>query len=242
MKLTIDRKPLLNTLKSLKSLASKGKDPRFVDVVVLKAEEHGLIVCAGTGAEFVSAAIEAVVEKEGSCTLTFKLYDLLKAVRDDVIQLTSNENTLKVTSESGLKSNLTLTDKFIPVDELQQILAVGIEAHIQIYTEALINLAELSSVFTPTAATIRWMEVSKDDQGVYGYIRGSEYGTLERLPIEGEGDNYNFVLRPDHLTPILAFCGETVRISAIKDSSGIYMLTDPDNPDWWAAVRKVSKK
>lgn len=240
MRLTTDRKILVNTLKVLKALCAKGTDPRFTDLIVLNAQTDGLRLYASTGFDFVSVLLEAEVQEEGTCSVSFKFYDLLKAVKDEQAKLSYRDSFI-VSTKSGLKATLTTVDKIIPTEALGKVLEQGIEASVVVETNSIINLAEISNVFSPVT-NIRWVDVVCNDNEVYGTVQGSDYGVLERLPMEGQGDNYEFTFRPDHVAPILAFCGERVRLSAINNSNGIYLLQDPDDDSWWAAVRQVDKQ
>lgn len=238
MKITINRKNLVNTLKALKTLSNKGTDERFLDVVSLIATVDGLRVTATTGSAFVSVLLEAQIKEEGVCHSSLsKLHDLLKAVKDEEATLIFSK-VLSVSTASGLKARLTETSKVIPIEALKEKLSVGAEAEITASTEGVLNLVDISNVFTPNAE-IRWVGVHSTGEQVYGTVKGSEFGELESLPVEGQGDTYSFIVRPDHLAPILSFCGEHVRLSAIVNANGIYMVTDPDNDTWWAAVQRV---
>lgn len=239
MKTTVNRKQLVTVLKALSTLSSKGSDARFTDVIVLIAKDNGLMISAGTGTAFVMVELEAETKVKGLCNVTFKLYELAKAVKDEFISL-SFDKQLSVTTDSGLKARLTETTKVIPVDVLAQKLSAGVEAELILNSGEVANLASLSNVFRPNSS-IRWMDISSNGADISGSIAGSEYGVLEQLPMVGEGNACSFVLRPDHLEPILAFCGDRVRLSAIKDTNGIYKLTDPENLTWWAAVQRVDR-
>lgn len=240
MKIVINRKSLVSTLKALKTLSSKGTDERFLDVVSLVAQDGYLRLSAGTGSAFISVAIEAEIEEAGTCHSSFKLYELLKVVNDDKASLSFNK-VLTVATESGLKARLTETTRIIPIKVLEEKLSQGTEAELVTLTEGLMNLVEISSVFVPNNK-IRWMNITCDVEGqVYGTVEGSVFGELERLPLEGEGDTYDFTLRPDQAAIILSFCGERVKISAITNANGIYMITDPENDNWWAAIQRVDK-
>lgn len=239
MKITINRKVLVNTLKALKALSGKGTDERFKDVISLIAADNCLRLSAGAGSAFVSVTLEAVVHEAGTCHSTFKLYELLKAVKDEEAVLSFNK-MLVITTESGLRAKLTETAKMIPIEILEEKLSAGVEAELVTTTEGVLNLVEISNVFSPNTK-IRWMNLTSENGQIFGTVEGSEFGELERLPFEGEGDTYDFTLRPEQVEVILSFCGERVRLSAITNADGIYMLTDPDNDSWWAAVQRVDK-
>lgn len=239
MKITVNRKNLVSTLKALKELSSKAVDERFIDVVSLIAQEDGLLVSAAAGAAFVSVLLEAEIVGEGTCHVGFKIYELLKAVKDEYAVLSFNKNLI-ITTESGLRASIPETNKAIPIATLKEKLAGGVDKEFTVNTENVANLAEISKVFKPSS-TLRWMDIISDGSRIYGAVQGSEFGVLENLPMEGSGDTLSITMRPEHVTPILSFCGEHVRLSSVVGVEGVYMLTDPANDSWWAAIQQANK-
>lgn len=241
MKLTVNRKALVSTLKALRNLSAKADREDLKDTVVLTAIPTGLMLSAGPGTAFVSTLLECEVEREGTCTISYKLYELLKVAKDETITLSSEKN-LSIRGGSGFRATLNeQTKAVIPAARMKEVAEAGTKDEIELETEELINLAELSNVFAPVGP-FRWVEIICDGMSsINGSVQGSETGTLENFPMGGYGSMSTYILPPDLVLSILPFCGSHVRLGTLNAAPGFVMLSDPENNTWWALMAQLDR-
>lgn len=244
MKVTVDRKTLANNLKLLQRLSSeapKSEQERFRDTVLLRATDKGLSLAAGFGQAILCATIPTEVKEKGECVLSYKLYDMVKASRDNTLVL-SKKVKLSISGEDTGFSG-TLTEKIgagFPVSVVEEMVAKGVKSSSLFYTEELSNLINLSNVFSPMG-NWRYIEITVTPDESNATVQGSEEGTLDCFPMQVEGDDVFLRMHPDYLKPLLSFCGERVRIQTLNVNAGFLLITDPDNDDWWATMVQIGK-
>lgn len=242
MKVTVDRKELVKTLKSLKTLAALAPDVNemFKHIITLNADDNGLTIMATSATAFLSIILPAEVSEHGTCHISYSLYDLAKAAKDEQLTLTYAKKLI-VSGISGFKASLTQNESMkIPYTVVTDHVASGVNSAFTIRTDELLNLCQISNAF-PEQGGFRWVEVISTEGIISGAIQQTELGGLEGYPMTGEGDDLSFVVRPELISAVLTFCGEYSRIGTLISAQGFLFVDDPNRPGWYGLVGTQKK-
>lgn len=242
MKVIVNRKALVGVLKALRELskeASKRKDTaKYSDNIVLSAQNGTFNVMVAIGTAFITSTVDAEVEEEGSCQVSYRLYELAKLAKDDFISLKFNK-TLVLTGESSFRASLTENvDTRIPFERVLAMANDGTSHDLCLITEELEYLIDVSKAFPPIKE-IYYVNIKNDEEGTQGSVQPSEYGLLESFPMQGEGAEVEVRMDSYLLKATLTFCGSRATVGQLVSAPGFSMVYDPDNPTWFAIIGRL---
>lgn len=241
MNLTLARSDVLHTLKMLKSL-NESMTTSFTAIyrnaVYLQCDQDSLVVASGPlPVAYAKIILPAEVKQAGQAVVPYKLYDLLRLMKDEQVELSLGKTLSIKGGDSKFKATLALLAVEIPHLAAQDQIDGGLSASVVVNTDDVSVLCKACRTFIDDKGIYRWAKINVAQDGISGSIRPSSAGGIEDYPMAGESQGAaEYVLLVDVLEPLLAFCGQRVRIGVLSASNGNYKVEDPDNLGWWGIM------